>query len=93
MITGLLHLFMSRDSLESYVLIFLIEVRKNKITLASCGKTMINENLETYGRNFFFLPWIILITKNDCLFNNICFPLCTFAAKPKIVSGLLYETA
>ena len=40
----------------------------------------------------FFLPWIILITKNDCLFNNICFPLCTFAAKPKIVSVLLYET-
>jgi hypothetical protein len=37
----------------------------------------------------FFLPWIILITKNDGLFNNICFPLCSFAAWPKVVSVLL----
>lgn len=73
---------MSRDSLESYVLIFLIEVKKNEITVASFCKTMINGNLESYGR-FFFLLWIILITKNDGLSNNVCLSIMHICSKAK----------
>lgn len=73
---------MSRDSLESYVLIFLIEVKKNEITVASFCKTMINGKLESY-RRFFFLLWIILITKNDGLFNNVCLSIMHICSKAK----------